>query len=185
MLDKIILRKKKLLTRKKNYFDVNQFFFKPVIELIENNFLHKSLFLSLYLPSNYEVNTLGIFKLLKSQQIKTLLPVIISEFEMKFEKWKPKDVLRVNKFGMLEPIIQNNNNFIPDVMLLPLIAYDKNYHRLGYGKGYYDRFLNKYLGLKKNILTIGVAFSDQKYNKIPINKFDVKLDHILTEKGLS
>ena len=111
--------------------------------------------------------------------------MIISEFEMKFEKWKPKDVLRVNKFGMLEPIIQNNNNFIPDVMLLPLIAYDKNYHRLGYGKGYYDRFLNKYLGLKKNILTIGVAFSDQKYNKIPINKFDVKLDHILTEKGLS
>ena len=65
-----------------------------------------------------------------------------------------------------------------------MLAYDNNNNRLGYGKGYYDKFLNKYLRLKRNILTIGIAFSFQKYNKLPISKFDVKLDYILTEKGI-
>jgi len=51
---------------------------------------------------------------------------------------------------------------------------------LGYGKGYYDKFLKK----NKNITTIGVAFSFQKYNKITTSKHDVKLNYILTEKGI-
>ena len=64
--------------------------------------------------------------------------------------------------------------------IVPLLAYDKFKNRLGYGKGYYDKFLKK----KKNILTIGLAFSFQKFNKIKISKFDVKLNNILTEKGI-
>ena len=67
---------------------------------------------------------------------------------------------------------------------MPLLAYDKRKFRLGYGKGYYDKFFNKYLRLKKNIMTIGVAFSFQKYHKLPTSNFDVKLDYILTEKGI-
>ena len=68
-------------------------------------------------------------------------------------------------------------------MLVPILAFDKNKHRLGYGKGYYDRYLNKYLKLK-NILTVGVAFSFQRHHKLPINKKDVKLNYIITEKGV-
>ena len=69
---------------------------------------------------------------------------------------------------------------------MPLIAYDKSKNRIGYGKGYYDRYLNKYLRLnKKKILTVGVAFSFQKHHKLPINKKDFKLDYILTEKGMT
>ena len=62
--------------------------------------------------------------------------------------------------------------------------FDKNKFRLGYGKGYYDRYLNKYIKQYKDIMTVGVAFSFQKHNKLPINKNDVKLDFILTEKGI-
>ena len=69
-------------------------------------------------------------------------------------------------------------------MLVPLLAYDKNKFRLGYGKGYYDRFLNKYLKTNKNIVTVGIAFSFQKCEKIPIDNFDVKLNYILNEKGI-
>ena len=65
-------------------------------------------------------------------------------------------------------------------MLIPLLAFDKNNDRLGYGKGFYDKFLK----IKKNIITIGVAFSFQKYNKLPTSNLDIKLDYILTEKGL-
>ena len=66
-----------------------------------------------------------------------------------------------------------------------LLAFDKDKYRLGYGKGYYDRYLNKYIKqYKKDTITVGVAFSFQKHNKLPINKNDVKMDFILTEKGI-
>ena len=87
----------------------------------------------------------------------------------------------VNKFGMLEP--SRTKAKIPDIMLVPILAFDKNKYRLGYGKGYYDRYLNRYLKFK-NILTVGVAFSFQRHHKLPINKKDVKLNYIITEKGV-
>ena len=69
-------------------------------------------------------------------------------------------------------------------MLVPLLAFDRQNNRIGYGMGFYDKFLNKSLKKRKKILTIGVAFSFQKYNKLPVSNLDIKLDYILTEKGL-
>ena len=103
---------------------------------------------------------------------------------MNFYKWKYKDPLKVNQFGMLEPLLEKKK-LIPNVIVTPLLAFNKINHRLGYGKGYYDKFLNKYLKSNREILTIGVAFSFQKFNKLPISNFDVKLDFILTEKGFN
>ena len=101
---------------------------------------------------------------------------------MNFFSWKKNDVLFVNKFGMLEPIKKKAK--VPDLILVPTLAYDKNKYRLGYGKGFYDRYLNKYLKKFKSIVSVGVAFSFQKYHKLPINRNDVKLDFIITEKGI-
>ena len=64
------------------------------------------------------------------------------------------------------------------------IFISKNKNRLGYGKGFYDRYLNKYLKKFRNILTVGVAFSFQKHHKLPVNKNDIKLNFIITEKGI-
>ena len=64
------------------------------------------------------------------------------------------------------------------------VAFDQFHNRLGYGKGYYDKFLLGHTRGKKPPLTIGLAFSFQKYKKIPTTKFDIKLDYILTEKGI-
>ena len=91
--------------------------------------------------------------------------------------------MNVNKFGMLEPAIFLNPVY-PNIMLVPLLAYDNKKNRLGYGGGFYDRYLNKYLKSYNNVLTIGIAFSFQKHKNLPVNKKDVKLNHILTEKGL-
>ena len=101
---------------------------------------------------------------------------------MNFFPWKKNEILRVNKYGMLEPF--KSKEIIPNVILVPLVAYDKNKYRLGYGKGFYDRYLNKYFKTFKNILSVGVAFSFQKYHKLPIDNNDVKLNYILTEKGI-
>ena len=85
---------------------------------------------------------------------------------------------------MLDPCVLKKS-LTPNVMLVPLLAFDLQNNRLGYGKGFYDKYLRKFLNKKNKITTIGVAFSFQKYNKIPISKLDVKLNFILTEKGLT
>ena len=88
----------------------------------------------------------------------------------------------VNQLGFLEP--PKTQKKIPDIILVPTLAFDKDKFRLGYGRGFYDRYLSKYLKQFKNILTVGVAFSFQRHHKLPINKNDIKLDFIITEKGI-
>ena len=183
MLNKELIRKKILNTRKKKYFKVKPSYFNPLINLLNNNFKYKNLLLSIYYPSNYEVDILSLFSVINAKKIKILLPIVESKEKMRFVEWKFLEPLRVNHFGMLEPEL-SKKSLIPNVMLVPLLAFDETNNRLGYGKGFYDRFLNKFIKAKKKITTIGIAFSFQKYNKLPKSKFDVKLDYILTEKGI-
>ena len=82
-----------------------------------------------------------------------------------------------------EPPVQNEI-LNPDLIFVPCLAFDNYGFRLGYGGGYYDKYLNKYLRKNKNLLTIGVAFSFQEHNKLPISNSDIKLNYVLTEKGL-
>jgi 5-formyltetrahydrofolate cyclo-ligase len=182
MQQKIILRKKYFNLRKKKYYDVDKNFFLPLIKFIRFKLKKKLIKIALYYPSNFELNVLKIleFNNISSQDI--LLPVINKNNQMRFFSWKQNDLLLVNQFGILEPV--KTKAKVPDIMLVPILAYDKNKYRLGYGKGFYDRYLNKYLKQFKNILTVGVAFSFQKYHKLPINRNDVKLDFIITEKGI-
>ena len=185
MLKKEKIRKKYFSIRKKKYFEINKFFFKPLINILKKIFKNNLIYLSLYYPSNYEVNTLKLFKLIKlNKNFKTLLPSILNKNNMNFYDWNYLDPLKVNKYGMLEPFIKKKS-LVPNVILVPLLAFDQFNHRLGYGKGYYDSFLNKYMKLNKKIITIGIAFSFQEYNKLPTSKLDAKLNFILTEKGLS
>jgi len=182
MQQKSKLRKKYLKIRKKNYFEIDKKFFSPLYKLIKKNIKKKSIIIALYYPSNFELNILKVLELKYFSDQKILLPVAEKNNLMNFYQWKKYDVLTVNKFGMLEPVKAEAK--IPNVIIVPLLAFDKDKFRLGYGKGYYDRYLSKYLKKYKDIMTVGVAFSFQKHNKLPINKNDVKLDFILTEKGI-
>ena len=182
MSQKNLLRKRYLNSRKKKYFEVDQHFFLPLINYIKKNLKKKKFNLALYYPANFEVDVIKILDndFIFNQRI--LLPVIEDNNKMSFFSWKKKQVLLVNKFGMLEPV--KSKPKIPDIMLVPLLSFDHRKYRLGYGKGFYDRYLNKYLKKFKNILTVGVAFSFQKYHKLPVSNNDVKLNYILTEKGI-
>ena len=181
MLSKEKLRKKYINNRTKQYFETKENCFKPLINFITRKQIKK---ISLYYPSNYEFDTIKLFQILKKRdRTKTLLPIILKNNSMKFVSWKFSDPLLVNKFGFLEPAT-NEKRIIPDLILVPIVAFDKFKNRLGYGKGYYDRILRKYVLKNPKIITIGLAFSFQRYKKIPISKFDAKLNYILTEKGL-
>ena len=184
MQNKSLLRKKYLLIRKKKYFDIKPSFFNPLIKLIKKKGKKKKVFLSSFYPSSFEINTLKLFETEFINKLEILLPVINKNNMMYFYKWKKNDVLKINKFGMLEPALLSSH-IIPDIMLVPLLAYDSKNNRLGYGGGFYDRYIKKYIKIHKNILTIGIAFSFQRYHKIPVFNNDVKLNYILTEKGIS
>ena len=182
MEQKNLVRKKYYLLRKKKYYEISKEFFIPLVYLIKSKIKKKKLKIALYYPSSFEINTLKLLELNFISKKDILLPIIGENNSMNFFQWKKNEVLQVNKFGMLEPI--KSKLSIPNIMLVPLLAFDKNKNRLGYGKGFYDRYLNKYLNNVKNILTVGVAFSFQKYHNLPANNKDVKLDYILTEKGI-
>ena len=119
---------------------------------------------------------------LKKLKAKLLLPKIKDSNLLNFVEWKDRDILIVNRFGIPEPL-STKNFFLPDIVLVPLLAFDKRMNRLGYGKGFYDRYLSNLIKLNKKMKAIGLAFSFQKYKKIPSSKHDFKLNNIFTEKG--
>ena len=181
--EKSNLRKKFLLKRKKNYLTPEKFNFELIFNLIKKNFYKKKITIAGYYPANYEVDILDFLQKASKKKFKIALPVIKSKSKMNFKLWFSNEPLYVSKFGILEPH-KSNKEIIPDLIMVPLVAFDKQLNRIGYGKGYYDRFLEKYIKKNKKILTIGLAFSFQKYKKIPVSKLDMKLDYILTEKGI-
>ena len=182
MLKKNLVRKKYQLLRKKKYYEIDKLFFIPFLKLIKSKFKKKKIKLALYYPSFFEINVLKLLEFNYISKQSLLLPIIEDKNLMNFFSWKKNEVLQVNKYGILQPI--KSEQHVPNIMLVPLLAFDKNKYRLGYGKGFYDRYLNKYLKKFKKILTIGVAFSFQKHHNLPVNSKDVKLDYILTEKGI-
>ena len=98
---------------------------------------------------------------------------------MDFFNWQINDPLEINKYGIPEPISQKIR--YPNILLIPLIAFDENLNRVGYGGGFYDRYISR-IRKNKRILKIGIAYSFQKVKKIVTNKYDIKLDYIITEK---
>lgn len=178
---KSIIRKKFFSKRKKNYFEINKNFYYPLIRLFKKKVTSKTPIISFYYPSSFELNILSILDIEYFKKSKFLLPIIEENDVMNFYKWNKNDILAINKYGMLEPIKSKKIN--PNIILVPLLAFDNRKYRVGYGKGFYDKFLSKYLKIHKKTLTIGIAFSFQKFHNLPINSKDIKLDYILTEKG--
>ncbi len=134
-----------------------------------------------YYPCNYEIDDLDILNFFRNKKSNISLPIIRENKQMDFFEWTNKDPLKINKYGIAEPI--SEKKIYPDIIFVPLLAYDDDLNRLGYGGGFYDRYLEKIEKIKK-ILKIGLGFSYQELNKIPINKNDKKLDLIITEKKI-
>ena len=85
--------------------------------------------------------------------------MIKKNFQMDFYKWSFSEPLKINRYGIPEPEIKKI--VYPDILLIPLVAFDKNLNRLGYGGGYYDRLIAKF-SKRKKIIKIGLALSVQK-----------------------
>ena len=134
-----------------------------------------------YYPTKYEIDDLEILNYFFKKGSIIALPKIKKKSQMEFYKWYQNDPLTINKYGIPEP--ENTNRVYPDILFVPLVAFDKELNRLGYGGGFYDRYIQK-ISKIKNIVKVGLAFSFQKLKTIPVNKHDKKLDIIITEKDI-
>ena len=179
-MSKEILRKK-LIDLRKNYFAGQKISFLKFEKILKKFYSKKKIFIGGYFPINSEIGCLEILQELEKNKFKISLPVIKENNSMDFYDWSFQEPLKVNKRGIPEP--NRKKKVFPDVLIVPLVGFDKNKFRLGYGGGYYDRYINKILNFKK-VLTVGFAFSFQELKSIPVNKFDQKLDIILTDKKI-
>ena len=159
-MNKLELRKKISRIRKKNYFKNLSINVVKFLKILEKN-KNKNNIIGGYYPFNYEIDTLNILKLLEQKNYKISLPKIGKNNLMNFYSWSYKDPLSINTYGIPEPV--SKKKVYPNILLVPLLAFDKE--------------LNG-----KKIITIGMSYSLQKIKKLPINQYDMKLDHVATEK---
>ncbi|WP_415290806.1 5-formyltetrahydrofolate cyclo-ligase [Candidatus Pelagibacter sp. Uisw_136] len=174
------LRKKILKVRQKFNTKNIQIDFNQIIKILKKEKISNKI-IGGYYPVNFEIDDLVLLKNFKKNKFDISLPVIKKNLQMDFYSWSFSESLKINKYGIPEP--EAKNIVYPDVLLIPLVAFDKNLNRLGYGGGYYDRIIKK-LSKKKNIIKIGLAFSVQEIDKVPINMYDQKLDYIVTNKHI-
>tara|TARA_B100001093_G_C26556281_1_gene896687 strand:- start:169 stop:711 length:543 start_codon:yes stop_codon:yes gene_type:complete len=153
---------------------------KNVISFLKNNNYHSKNFGGYY-PSNYEIDDLEILYLLEKKGYNISLPIIKKNNQMDFFQWSKNEPLKINKYGIPEPISKKIT--YPDILFVPLVGFDNKLNRLGYGGGFYDRYIDK-IERNKNIIIIGLAFSYQKLKKIPINFHDKRLNFVITEKEI-
>ena len=112
------------------------------------------------------------------------LPVIKNNSEtLNFIEYNLKTKLVSGKFGIMQPS-NLSKEFFPEIILTPCLAFDENGFRLGYGGGYYDKTFSYLKKIKHKFISIAVAFDDQKIDELVHDKYDQKIDYILTEKKL-
>lgn len=137
---------------------------------------------SAYHPIDAELDCLPLMARLAGAGHATALPVIARRGErLVFRRWAPGEPLAEGRGGI--PIPAADAPVVePQVLLVPLLAFDRRGYRLGYGGGYYDRTLTA-LRRQGPILAIGFAFAAQEVPAVPNLDYDARLDWVLTEEG--
>ena len=179
-VNKSKLRRNIISLRKKSFQENLNINSLKLIKFLRDNKV-KTKIVGGYYPCNHEIDDLEVLNLFSINKIITSLPIIKKNNQMDFYEWHKDNPLKINKYGIIEPLSQKK--VYPDTLLVPLLAFDKRLNRLGYGGGFYDRYIEK-IEIKKKVFKIGFAFSFQEIKKVPINNYDKKLDLIITERGL-
>jgi 5-formyltetrahydrofolate cyclo-ligase len=134
-----------------------------------------------YSPIRNEIDPAPLMRKLAEAGAKLALPAVLARGKsLAFRAWSPDDRLMLGPLGIPEPS-PAAAELVPDIMLIPLAAFDASGHRIGYGAGHYDYTL-AHLRKVKAIAAIGIAFAVQQIKAIPALPHDVALDYVLTEK---
>jgi 5-formyltetrahydrofolate cyclo-ligase len=133
-----------------------------------------------YSPIKSEIDPIPLLRKLAAKGARLALPAVMARGKsLAFRAFAPDDRLLMGPLGILEPS-PAAAEVIPDIMLVPLAAFDRLGHRIGYGAGHYDYTL-AHLRRAKAITAIGLAFAAQEIEAVPALAHDERLDYVLTE----
>lgn len=136
---------------------------------------------ALYLPIGSEIDPKPLMGKLVAAGAKLALPCVQDDGSMVYRAYTRGDMLEQRAFGLLEP-----NPEVPEVdptlVITPLLGFDRNGNRLGYGKGHYDRALTR-LREQGRVFVCGLAYFGQEVEAVPAEPHDVPLDWVMTERG--
>ena len=136
---------------------------------------------SLYWPILAEADPRALLEALANAGIATALPVTVSRAApLLFRLWKPGDPLVPGQMRIPEPAAHLPECH-PDILFIPLAAFDRRGYRIGYGAGHYDRALAS-LRANKPVLAVGIAYATQEVPEVPAEPHDQRLDFVLTER---
>jgi len=135
-----------------------------------------------YLPFRGELDVRPAMQALADKGHILCLPVIEeADKPLYFRRWRLDEALEDGRYGIAVPPA-GALVFRPDVVIVPLVAFDRKGRRLGYGAGYYDRTIDRLRQLEPSVLVIGVAYSQQEVEALPVGRHDQAMDVIVTEK---
>lgn len=134
-----------------------------------------------YSPIRSECDPVPLMRSLAAKGAQLALPVIHAKDKaLSFAEWRQGEQLIAGPFGILQPRL-GAMELEPDIVLVPLAAFDRRCHRIGYGAGYYDRTLAD-LRKRKVVIAVGIAFAVQEVEAVPSGEHDERLDLVLTER---
>ena len=136
-----------------------------------------------YVPIGQEADVMPLLQALALRHVGLALPVVTERSApLRFRAWAPGDALEQAGFNCRQPLAVAAWAD-PDLLLVPMLAFDRSGARLGYGGGYYDRTLSA-LRRDRPITAIGIAFAAQEWESLPCDPHDQRLDFIVTEQGV-
>jgi 5-formyltetrahydrofolate cyclo-ligase len=136
-----------------------------------------------FMPLKSEINPLPLMRKLAGAGARLALPVIDARGKpLILRAFTFGDALNSGQWGIREPK-QEAPEVAPDIMLVPLLAFDRTGHRVGYGAGYYDRTIAKFRAMK-TVVAVGIAYAAQEIEAVPITERDARLDLVLTERDV-
>ncbi len=144
--------------------------------------LQKGALISGYVPMKSEMSPLPLFDALIELGFTVLMPRVIPNHTLlEFRTWDRKTPMIRSIYGIEEPDPAHSSVSIPDIFLMPLLAFDKEGTRLGYGAGYYDQTFGQMKG-KLKFQAVGIAYEQQCYETVPREMHDYPLDMCVTDE---
>jgi len=134
-------------------------------------------------PMKTEINPIPLMRKLADTGARLALPAIAGRGKpLIMRAWAFGEALASGQWGIREPVAEAPE-VAPDILIVPLAAFDRAGHRIGYGAGYYDMTINA-LRAMKSVTAIGIAFAAQEISQVPVTERDARLDLVLTENEI-
>lgn len=137
-----------------------------------------------YLPFNTEISPMPLMLALEARGCRLAVPVVPSgppEF-LEYRRWTKDMPVYKNLHGIEEPEPKHSEYLLPDFLIVPLLAFDRHGHRLGYGSGHFDRTFDHLRHIRQKFTAYGVAYEDQLVDAVPVEEHDFPLHGVVTDK---